>query len=129
MTYSVSATDVVDPAPTVACTPPSGTTYAIGNTTVTCTATDRAGNTATRFVLVIVRGARQVVALFSEVITGSGLTPTQKAFLRTNLQNVLANFNPDNPNHHAIACNTLDMFALVVSAWSGHPIPPALANE
>ena len=41
VTYSVSATDVVDPAPTVACTPPSGTTFAIGNTTVTCTATDR----------------------------------------------------------------------------------------
>lgn len=130
VSYTVSATDVVDPAPTVACTPPSGATFAIGNTSVRCTATDRAGNTATRFVLVIVRGASdQVVALFAEVINGSGLTPAQKAFLKTTLQNVLASFNPANPNHHAIACNTLGVFGLVVAGWSGHPIPPAIADK
>lgn len=48
ITYSpASATDVVDPAVTVVCTPPSGTKLPVGQNTVTCTATDHAGNTAT----------------------------------------------------------------------------------
>lgn len=33
-------------APTVVCTPPSGSAFSLGVTTVTCTATDAAGNTA-----------------------------------------------------------------------------------
>ncbi len=39
-----TATDVVDPAPTVACTPASGSQFALGTTVVTCTATDATGN-------------------------------------------------------------------------------------
>lgn len=35
------------PGVTVACVPPSGSTFPIGTTTVTCTATDASGNTAT----------------------------------------------------------------------------------
>ncbi|MEW6130271.1 MAG: HYR domain-containing protein [Acidobacteriota bacterium] len=35
------------PGVTTACVPPSGSTFAVGVTTVTCTATDAAGNTAT----------------------------------------------------------------------------------
>ncbi len=40
------ATDAVDPSPTVSCTPPSGSTFPPGTTTVTCTATDASGNEA-----------------------------------------------------------------------------------
>jgi hypothetical protein len=43
----VSATDAVDPAPALSCTPPSGSTFPVGTTSVTCTATDAAGNSAT----------------------------------------------------------------------------------
>lgn len=39
------ATDLVDGATTVTCTPPSGSTFPLGTTNVTCTSTDRAGNT------------------------------------------------------------------------------------
>ncbi len=35
------------PSPTVVCTPPSGSCFPLGTTTVTCTATDTSGNTAT----------------------------------------------------------------------------------
>ncbi|HEY6334050.1 MAG TPA: HYR domain-containing protein [Blastocatellia bacterium] len=35
------------PGVTVVCTPPSGSTFDVGTTTVTCTATDHAGNTST----------------------------------------------------------------------------------
>ena len=41
-----TATDLVDPTPTVACVPISGTTFGLGVTSVTCTATDAAGNQA-----------------------------------------------------------------------------------
>ena len=42
-----TATDVVDASPTVGCLPASGSTFAPGATTVTCTATDASGNSAT----------------------------------------------------------------------------------
>jgi hypothetical protein len=48
VTYSSPATsDAVDGAKTATCTPASGTQFAVGSTTVTCNATDAAGNHAT----------------------------------------------------------------------------------
>ena len=48
VTYSAPAThDVVDGDGVATCAPASGSTFAIGATTVTCTATDASGNTAT----------------------------------------------------------------------------------
>ncbi|HEY5944728.1 MAG TPA: HYR domain-containing protein, partial [Kofleriaceae bacterium] len=52
VTYSVSATDTVDSSVTTVCTPPSGSTFSLGTTSVTCTATDDAGNTTTKTFLV-----------------------------------------------------------------------------
>jgi HYR domain len=51
-TYTVSATDDQDPNPTVVCSPPSGSTFALGSTSLTCTATDAAGNSVTGSFLV-----------------------------------------------------------------------------
>jgi hypothetical protein len=48
VTYTSPATsDAVDGPGTAICSPASGTTFAMGDTTVTCTATDKAGNTRT----------------------------------------------------------------------------------
>jgi len=44
ITYKVSASDVADASPVLACLPASGSTFAIGTTTVECTATDSSGN-------------------------------------------------------------------------------------
>jgi hypothetical protein len=44
--YTASASDLVDGSVPVACTPASGSTFPIGTTTVTCSATDKAGNSA-----------------------------------------------------------------------------------
>jgi hypothetical protein len=44
VTFTVTATDGVDPAPAVACVPASGSTFPLGTTTVACTVTDAAGN-------------------------------------------------------------------------------------
>jgi peptidoglycan/xylan/chitin deacetylase (PgdA/CDA1 family) len=46
VTYSVSATDTEPANPAVSCSPASGTMFALGNTTVNCSSTDAAGNTA-----------------------------------------------------------------------------------
>jgi len=40
----VTATDNIDPNPKVKCTPPSGSLFPLGQTPVTCTATDASGN-------------------------------------------------------------------------------------
>jgi uncharacterized repeat protein (TIGR01451 family) len=41
-----TATDNCDASVTVACNPPTGSTFAVGDTVVTCSATDTAGNTS-----------------------------------------------------------------------------------
>lgn len=46
VTFSVTATDEVDPAPSVVCVPPSGSVFPRGVHVVTCTATDASGNVA-----------------------------------------------------------------------------------
>lgn len=44
VTFAITATDDVDGTDSVSCTPSSGSTFAIGKTTVQCSATDAAGN-------------------------------------------------------------------------------------
>jgi len=46
VTFTATATDACDPNPTVTCTPPSGSTFPIGTTAVSCTATDASGHQA-----------------------------------------------------------------------------------
>jgi hypothetical protein len=45
--FSATATDIVDGTVPVACDPASGSTFPLGNTTVSCTASDSSGNTST----------------------------------------------------------------------------------
>jgi hypothetical protein len=46
----VGVSDSVDPAPVVTCGPASGSTFPLGTTSVTCNASDAAGNTSAGFV-------------------------------------------------------------------------------
>ncbi len=46
VSWTASATDVVDGTVAVICAPPSGSTFPVGATTVTCSATDAHGNAA-----------------------------------------------------------------------------------
>ena len=54
VSFDVAATDNADPNPQVTCAPASGSTFPIGETAVTCTATDSNGNTASATFKVIV---------------------------------------------------------------------------
>ena len=48
LSYTASATDTIDGAVAVSCTPVSGAPFPFGATTVTCTATDSHANIGTR---------------------------------------------------------------------------------
>jgi len=61
VTYTLpTVTDNEDPNPTIACDHPSGSTFTIGETLVTCTATDASGNTSTATFTVTVGGDQTV---------------------------------------------------------------------
>lgn len=63
-TFSATAMDETSGARPVTCTPVSGSTFPIGQTTVTCTAADAAGNTATSTgVVTVVDTAGPVLSL------------------------------------------------------------------
>jgi hypothetical protein len=55
VSYNMSTSDAVDPAPIATCAPASGSTFPVGTTTVHCTATDAAGNQSTGSFSVVVR--------------------------------------------------------------------------
>lgn len=77
LAYSaLSATDIVDPSPDVACTPASGSHVGTGATTVTCTATDATGNGATDSfdVTVTYVAAHAASAAWHEPVDGSAST-------------------------------------------------------
>jgi len=57
VTFEVTATDELDPAPIVVCIPPSGSTFPPGLTIVQCKATDASGNSAECSFPVVVGGA------------------------------------------------------------------------
>jgi HYR domain len=46
VTFSVTATDAIDPSPSVSCDRSSGQMFPLGTTTVSCTATDASNNTS-----------------------------------------------------------------------------------
>src|SRR5947208_15392149 len=54
-TFSASATDIVSGSLKTSCSPPSGTTFPLGITSVKCIATDAAGNIGSAFSTVTVR--------------------------------------------------------------------------
>jgi uncharacterized repeat protein (TIGR01451 family) len=56
VTYSVEVADSCDANATAACSPPSGTVFAVGTHTVTCTASDATGNRTTCSFTVTVQG-------------------------------------------------------------------------
>jgi hypothetical protein len=63
VTYSASAADNLDPAPSFSATPNSGSTFPIGMTTVNASSTDAAGNTAAGSFTVTVTNNPPVVTL------------------------------------------------------------------
>ena len=73
--FTVSARDLVDGPVNVACTPQSGSTFPIGSTTVSCSATDRAGNTGSSTFDVVVTHTAGPVITVPGMITAEATGP------------------------------------------------------
>jgi len=73
VTYTAVATDLVDPHPAVTGTPASGSTFAIGTTTIALNATDATGNSSTATFTVHVRGAAEQTTLLLALVDSYGL--------------------------------------------------------
>ena len=111
VSYTATANDVLDPAPQLSCLPASGSLFAIGTTTVNCTASDRAGNTSTRTFVVEVRGASpQIVSLAQKTLAFLDL-PALAQSLGMQLQAVA---NAVVANNRRLACAALNIYIAVV---------------
>ena len=86
VTFAVSVDDDHDPAPTLLCAPSSGSMFPIGTTTVTCTAADDGGNSASASFTVTVRGAAAQIAALISATEAYVDSPAIRAVLRVTLQ-------------------------------------------
>ena len=120
--YSASAIDDVDGHVEVTCSPPSRSTFPIGTTDVTCSATDTAGNEASASFDVHVKSAGEqlddLIDRVSEIGPGSSLTDKL-----TEAKSALAIGN------ETVACDKLGAFANQANAQSGKKLTPAEAAE
>jgi hypothetical protein len=111
VSYAVTVTDDVPPAPPALCSPAAGSQFAIGVTTVGCSATDLGANTANASFAVTVLGAKeQLTNLTREVVESSGLPPAVKA----QLIGLVAGLDPTRPLQRAVTCIALRAFAAIV---------------
>lgn len=72
VTYQVNATDNVG-VTSLVCMPPSGSVFPIGSSTVTCKASDAAGNSSSKTFSVYVTSAREQLATLMSVMRGLNL--------------------------------------------------------
>ena len=79
VSYSANATDLVDGPVTPVCSPPSGSMFAFGTDTVTCTATDKHNNTATgTFDIMIINKIPPTISITSPADNVIVKTPSVK---------------------------------------------------
>jgi hypothetical protein len=122
--FDVSAVDDIDPAPAVACVPQSGSTFPVGDTSVSCAATDAAGNVGTGSFLVHVRGAAEQLDALNGAVGDAGLGRGLTNDLGGRLDR--ASRLLDTP---ARACHELDGFAARIFDELGHDSSSLSSDE
>ena len=111
ITFSATATDLVDAAPVVVCNPASGSRFSPGDTVVRCTARDAAGNSSTASFVVHVRGAAE-----------------QLSILVDHVQALELGYGTENSLLVKLEAGQLSAFVHEVEAQSGKAIPVAVAT-
>ena len=123
---AASATDETSGVQSITYSPPSGSTFPIGTTTVTVTATDNAGNMATGTfkvtVLTPAQASQQVINNTGSANLDKGTTTS----LDAKLQAAISSLNSVNNN---TAKNQLNAFINAVNAQSGKKITTAEASQ
>lgn len=107
-----TATDNCDPAPTVVSTPPSGSLFGPGVTTVTCVATDAAGNTSQCQFTVTVTGSGALGCI--PLVQATNLKQSRKNALISSLTKAQQNYNEGKTRQ---ACAKLRAFILRTSVY------------
>ncbi len=110
----------------VTCSPVSGSTFAIGTTTVTCIATDGSGNTSTCSFTVKVKNAAEQAGDLTALVQNMPLESGIQASLAGKLQNALTSITD---GKQTAACGTLKAFLNEVNAQSGKKLTPAQASQ
>jgi hypothetical protein len=101
-----NASDIVDPSPAVRCAPASGSVFQLGDTTVTCTATDNSGNISqASFAIKVLTPAEGVIALLDEVEANG-----DAASAASTLKKIAALLTDGNTNNDGAVCNKLGAF-------------------
>jgi streptogramin lyase len=118
--YTATATDNVGTSPVVSCSPASGSTFAIGTTTVDCTAMAPFETTGTGSFTVHVEGAAEQLADLAAAVAGVG-PGSSLADKIGNAQTMLGN------DDVAGACGVLGAFIHEVNAQTGKKISPESA--
>ncbi len=118
--YSATATDAVDGSIAPTCAPLSGATFAIGDTTVDCSAIDSHGNGASESFTIHVRGAAEQLANLIADVAGIGPDRNLQAILNRALATV---------HGQRVACVLLRAFIFQVRAQSGRRIPAGQAAQ
>lgn len=124
-TFAASATDNCGPV-TAACSPPSGTVFAIGDTAVECAATDAATNRGSCTFVVHVLGPDEQLTRLRDDVHALGLIPGIDTSLVTRLEAALAAIDLGDT---ATACVRLASFIREVTALAGTQIPATEAAE
>ena len=124
MTYYVTATG----GATVVCTPASGSTFPIGTTTVSCTATNSGGQATASFNVVVNGAAAQIMSLLA-LVESFNLQHGIENSLDVKLQHVVDALNAAASGNMAVACNNLNAFINQVQAQSGNAMTPAQASQ
>ncbi len=115
--YDATAADLVDGTLPVNCFPPSGTNFPIGSTTVNCSATDHAGNTASGSFNVHVKGATEQLNDLATLVSQQKLGPGTSL-----VDQLQAAVTAIGAGATASACGDLQAFIHHVQAQSGKSI-------
>jgi len=129
VSYVVTATDSIDPHPTVNCTPASGSTFPVGTTAIACTATDASGNIAKANFNVRVKGALDQISDLIALVKSFNIKQGIESSLDAKLQNAYDALYAVSTGMIGNAGNKLDSFINEVHAQTGKALTTAQANQ
>jgi hypothetical protein len=125
-TYTPTAHDTVDLAPSVTCDPPSGTTFPIGDAVVTCSAVDASGNAADPATFKVhVRGAPEQLVILRAAVAALSVPSGTRTGLLEKLDDATRALARGNS---AAACGALADFVAQVTAQAGKKVPTTIAT-